>query len=152
TMVARGLESASRVACVSSATRRDLLRLTSVGQEDTLVIFNPLEPTFSPLDPSEGREIVRGLFGRKDPNKYIIHVGSDVWYKNRIGLIEIYRLLVQEMRNPPDLVLAGKALSQELRDVIAGSGLESRVHQFKNPTDLELRALYSEAELFVFPS
>lgn len=131
---ARTLGSCAGISAVSGATGRDLARLT--GVRDARVIPSPVRvwPAPEPLpDPA--------------PERFILHVGHNAPYKNRLGVLAIFSYL----RDIPDLhlVLAGPEPSPEVR--AAAAGLD-RVRFVGAVSDSRLLGLYRAAALLLFPS
>jgi len=126
-----GLRRARRITCVSEATRLDVLRITGLAENRVDTTLNGLNYPYTPLDSSPGRE------------RYLLHVGGNQWYKNRMGLLAIY----SELRRlcgepPPKLIMVGPPLENLPEGVELRSGLDNE----------QLRLLYSQAELLLFPS
>ena len=147
-MILEGLHKATHVTCISEATRRDVLRLTRRSEKSVSCIYLGIEPIFesgfvqgSYAEGTSAFRVSPSAAGSK--GNYILHVGSDVWYKNRQGVLLIYN----EVRNrlgseSPDLVMVGPSLGSET----AG------VHFMQAVTDAKLAGLYRRAALLLFPS
>lgn len=157
-----GLGRSPHVACVSEATRIDLLRLSGLPAQQVSVVPNGLNYPYQPMPVSEAVACVNALFaaaGRHSPafadgksRGYILHVGGNYWYKNRAGVLHIYRRLLELMPDAPDLVMVGKPLPDSQRAWIAENGLRDRVITMEGADNEQLRALYSQAALLLFPS
>jgi glycosyltransferase involved in cell wall biosynthesis len=157
--ILRGLNAAKWAACVSKATRRDLLRLSRLGSHQVSLVHNGLNHPYAPVPDSDAAVRLAELTARlgygveaKLPTGFILHVGGNQWYKNRLGVIQIYARLREKMSNPPNLVLAGKPLTPELRQCILSLHLEGRVIELNSVSNEDLRTLYSSAQLLLFPS
>lgn len=157
-----GLGRAPHVACVSEATRSDMLRLSALPAERVSVVPNGLNYPYRPMSGAEAGACVRELFtgvGRRvstakngEPRACILHVGGNQWYKNREGVLHIYRRLLELMPDAPDLVMVGKSLTAAQREWIEVNGLKERVISIQGAGNEALRALYSQAALLLFPS
>jgi len=99
---------------------------------------------------------LREGFGIAAEEQYLFHVGGDHWYKNRAGVLRIFQALSKLLRAEgapvPRLVMAGNALSQEMRDFVAANGLAASVIEIADPSNEELRSLYTGATALLFPS
>ena len=74
---------------------------------------------------------------------YLLHVGSDTWYKNRRGVLRIYGEVRRRLgRAAPDLIMVGSALEPKAPGV----------HYLEEVTDTMLADLYRNAALLLFPS
>ena len=155
-LILKGLKAAKFIVCVSTATQRDLLRIAQYPEPQTRLIFNSLNYPYAPMPEPEARRRASALIGSEAP--FLLHVGGDAWYKNRVGVLAIYAELRRRLRakgqcDLPKLVYTGPSLARELapfleqdremeRDVIKAQGVDNE----------NLRALYSTAELLLFPS
>lgn len=157
--IVRGLRKASCIACDSEATRADVQRIIGVADDRLEVIHPSIAPGFKPVPAVDALACVKRLLGGAANHgdvaampEYLLHVGGNQWYKNRVGLIAIYAALADRMPDVPPLVVAGQPLPSDLRQDIERRGLTRRVVQVLNPSDSDLAALYSCAGLLLFPS
>jgi glycosyltransferase involved in cell wall biosynthesis len=147
----RGLKRATHVVCVSEQTQQEWLRTGSPAQDSTSVVPNALHYPYRPMDQAEKQARLDRLGVGAVP--YILHVGSNSWYKNRSGLARIFDGLVQhDPFRAFRLVIAGKPLQAEVADWLLARGHGPRLVQTGPVDDEDLRALYSGAGLLLFPS
>ena len=132
-LILGGLNRAKAITCISEATRRDVLRLTTQTAQSVGMTYMGLNYPYSP-SPSPERA--------KD--RYLIHVGGDQWYKNRPGVLAIYEQLrsIQSKLSPPRLIMVGPPLSE----------IPEGVECLSEVSNQDLCKLYSNAELLLFPS
>ena len=154
-LILRGLKKARFIVCVSTATQSDVLRIARYPEARTCVIFNSLHYPFTPMPESEARSRVAALTGSDAP--YLLHVGGDAWYKNRPGLLAIYAGVRQRLKAQgslsPKLVYTGPSLERELQSFLdQDPAMERDVIRAQGVDQENLRALYSRAELLLFPS
>ena len=149
--ILRGLNRAWRVACVSNATKIDVERLTNLKPNQVTVVENGLNYSYGPVERSEAMERIAGKIGAR-PNRFILHVGGNQWYKNRHGVVGIYAELLKILPEGPDLYLVGKPLTRELEAQIDAAKIRERVRTLVGCDNEELRALYSAADALLFPS
>lgn len=143
------LKRAPRLTCISEATRGDVLRLTGHSAEKVTVTHMGLNHPYAPVAEvaeaaearREGKTFDREVFARhRVPDEpYIIHVGGTQWYKNRAGVLAIHQALGPDA---PRLLLIGRS----------GAALPAHVLQRSHVENDALAALYSGAELLLFPS
>ncbi len=151
-MIFGAMRSAGMVACVSQTTRMDVLRLSGLGQEKVRVIHNGLNYPYSHMDGEEARGRLAAL-GIDTGRPYILHVGGNQWYKNRAGVIEIFKYLVHSGGSEDiRLVMVGQPFTEEMSRRISEYGMEGKVQGVISPGNEDLRALYSGAAALVFPS
>jgi glycosyltransferase involved in cell wall biosynthesis len=154
-MILRGLRDAGRtghIACVSEATRQDILRVAGVPRGSVSQIYNGLNFPYSPLDVAQGRSKIK-KFGIGEDQRFLLHVGGNSWYKNRLGVLKIFSALKSfpEGRHL-SLVMAGQSITSEMQLFLRNNDCGRDVLELINPTNEELRALYSCADLMLFPS
>jgi glycosyltransferase involved in cell wall biosynthesis len=146
-----GLRGASNVVCVSSKTAGDLKRLTGETGADLRVVYNPLNWGYRPG--AVLSDELRSRLGLSAGEPYLLHVGGNQWYKNRVGAIRIFARLAerQEFANLR-LILVGKPWAAEMRAAVAEEGLGGRVIEAVGLGNEELQALYGNALALLFPS
>lgn len=137
--------------CVSQTTRSDLARLVEDIGREIRCIDNALIG-YAPMERDDAERVIRQAMLPCD-GRYFLHVGGDIWYKNRSGVIRLFA----ELRSKPRfqkfmLVLAGQALSPGSRSLIAELGLGESIRTVTNPSSVLLQALYSRAEALLFIS
>jgi glycosyltransferase involved in cell wall biosynthesis len=160
--ILKGLERCSHVACVSQATRDDFLRLSGQSGRCAPVVHNGLNYPYRRMEGLEANVHIAkaladagviqeglGVLGEKS---FILHVGGNQWYKNRSGVLHIYRRLTGLMPDAPELVIVGKPLTDTHRNWIRSASLTKRVISVPGPDNETLRAFYSRARLLLFPS
>jgi len=153
--IRNNLAEARRVVCVSTHTAQQFQELKPRADQRVTVIYNPLGRDYGPASP-DAVESMRGKMGLSLGETYLLHVGGDAWYKNRMGAVRIYARLIRELEargdRSPKLVLAGDSFSDELQRNVMEWGLERQVISAPAPTDEELGVLYSGAQALLFPS
>lgn len=148
-LVLAGLERCDRIACISEATRRDVLRFARVSESILSVVPMGLRREFAPV-PLEQAAPVLIRHGLRQP--YVLHVGGNQWYKNRNGVLRIFAELAGTAQSNLTLVLAGRPLGPEPARLARELGIADRLRIVANFPDGDLDALYSSAELLLFPS
>ncbi|MCS7287390.1 MAG: glycosyltransferase family 1 protein [Anaerolineae bacterium] len=148
-MMPRFLRAADAVITVSECTKKDAMRFYNIPEEKITVIYEGVSPRFHPVS-SEIVGAVRLKYGL--PERFILYVGTIEPRKNLIALLEALHYLLTTYHL--QLVIVGKkgwlyeGFFRRLREL----GLEERVHFTGYVPDEDLPALYSAADLFVFPS
>lgn len=166
--IADGLKRAQHVVCVSEYTQHELHRVCGVPLARTTVIHNGFNGHFAPLHEADSRSRVLRLLpalGQRKQAKsggmseaerqlrpYVLHVGAECWYKNRLGVVRAYSAMAGLLETAPDLVMVGPAPNQPMQRLIAERNLKHRVHSVPQCDHEDLRALYCAAELLLFPS
>jgi glycosyltransferase involved in cell wall biosynthesis len=85
----------------------------------------------------------------------VLHVGGNEWYKNREGVCRIYTELARNRRaegnEVPVLILAGKKPDEALARLV-DEAKDLPIVVVTSPSNEQVRALYSMAKVFLFPS
>lgn len=146
---------------VSHQTDKDLARLTDLPATRRTVIHNGLNQAFRRLPHDVAVAAVQHLvFDRgldrswlcADGAGFLFNLGGGQWYKNRRGVLQIYRALHTRLAPPPRLLLAGKPLSAA-DEAYAEEALPHDSWRHIGPvSEAELQALYSLAQGLIFPS
>ena len=150
--IASSLKQSRYVICISGKTEADLRSVVPECRAKVRVIPHALNRRFEPARQEEIEQQKRELHMAPDA-QYLLHVGADVWYKNRLGAMRIFA----ELKKLPEfaamrLVTAGQPWSREMRDFAEASGLRSCMTEVTNVSDAALNALYSGAAALLYPS
>ncbi len=142
---------ADAIACVSQATRADLMERLGVAAEKIQVIYHGLDPEFMPLD---GKAIAPVLNRLGLSAGYLLFVGTFEPRKNVTGLLRAYAGLRARAPDVPPLVLAGRRgwLFEDARRALDDLPLAEHVVFVDDPLESDLPALYSGAGLLVLVS
>lgn len=135
----------------SEATRADLVALWQVPPQKITVLYSGVHERFQPVHDAGRLTAVRRQYGLP-PAPLILAVGTVQPRKNYQMLIRAFRPLADH--HPHHLAIAGGRgwLVEEMVAEVKRQGLDGRVHFTGFVADADLPALYSAAELFVFPS
>jgi len=125
----------------SGHTKKDLIRITGVQMERVHVAY----PAVIPPDGASPA----GEVGTAPP--YVLHVaGNNVFYKNRQGVIDIFRII--HASQPMALKMVGMPPDAALLEKVESSGVGSAVEFLSHVSEAELSALYRGASFLLFPS
>ena len=157
-LILKGIKCNNRIVCVSKNTENEIRGLVGDKNRKISTTLQPLNFNFVPLKKEHAMEIVmkqRGKYKECFEGGFILHVGGNQWYKNRMGLCAIYNELnkIRSELNQSSipLLLAGKKPTRELIDY-AQEHRELNIRFLIGPTNDEMNALYSLASLLLFPS
>jgi glycosyltransferase involved in cell wall biosynthesis len=150
-LILDGLKVAQLIVCVSEATRMDLLRVTGRAPDLTTVVHSSMNYPYSPMarDEAVARLDKLGFDGR---SPFFVHVGGGQWYKNKLGVVQIFEKVRALPGYQARLLMIGKALSDSLVEYIETNGLKGAIKQLSDVSNEDLRAAYSIAEGLIFPS
>ena len=151
-IILKGLRRAQHIACVSDTTKKQLLKILDLPERRVSRVYNGLNYPYSPMADREAAARIRTLdLSIRSP--YMLHVGGNLWYKNRLGVLQIFS---QVRRQNPDrdfqLVMVGTHWTTEMRQFVSRNSLDTCVRELTLVSDEDLRGLYSAAQLLLFPS
>jgi glycosyltransferase involved in cell wall biosynthesis len=145
------LRRAQMIACVSSATRADLIRLAGREFESrSCVIMLGVVPALRSVAPVEAEAPLAKIPGVDLARPFLLNVGSSLRRKNRDGALRIFKRVSEQF--DCDLVFAGEPLSDELKRVKREVGLNGRVIEVPQPSDETLEVLYRNAFALLYPT
>ncbi|MGN6758905.1 MAG: glycosyltransferase family 4 protein [Thermomicrobiales bacterium] len=143
---------AANVLTISEHARRDILRHYRVPEWKVTAIPLAAEEYFQPVTSADEMARVRERYGL--PERYILAVGNLQPRKNLRRLIEAFATLRATGAITQRLVLVGKSLwrESEVFATIRARGLADEVLATGYVPDADLPAIYSAADVFVYPS
>jgi glycosyltransferase involved in cell wall biosynthesis len=151
-MMMKGLNQAQKVVCVSEQTRKDVLRLSSLSESAVCCIPVGLNYPYTPMTIIGAKQRLEAL-GIPQNCQFILHVGGNFWYKNRLGVLEIfYHLMLKLKERDFYLVMVGQPMTEEMHQFINMHNMTQKVIELVNIDNENLRALYSSAIALLFPS
>ncbi|MCL4459347.1 MAG: glycosyltransferase family 4 protein [Chloroflexi bacterium] len=150
--VPASLTRADQIVAVSENTKNDLICLLDAPPDRVEVVYNGLDERFAPVRDASTLSDVRKRCRLEAP--FILNVGTIEPRKNLSRLIQAYAELLGEPGFEHQLVIAGKRgwLYDEIFDKVDELGLSKKVRFLGYVPEEDLPALYSLADLFVFPS
>jgi glycosyltransferase involved in cell wall biosynthesis len=148
-MMPRFLKAADAVIAVSEHTKRDAIETYGIDEAKITVIYEGVHARFR-RESADSMAAVRHRYSL--PERYILSVGTIEPRKNLTSLLEAYHTLRQSAEF--GLVFVGKKgwLYEDFFHRLHELGLEDEVLFPGFVPDEDLPALYSAADLFVFPS
>lgn len=150
--IRRSVRRAALVIAVSEHTRRDLIDLLGIPEEQIRVIYPILEERFFHSYSAEAVNQFRKH--RQLPEQMILCLATLEPRKNIGRLIDAYHLLKRETQFPHTLVLAGPKgwYYQTFIEQVHRLGLEDDVRFVGFVPEEEKNLWYHAADLFVYPS
>jgi len=152
-MILRGLKRSACIASVSNATRNDVARLIGPEPSRLHVITNALDDSFIQIanNPTDTNTRQDNPLNLPSSAPYVMHIGGEKWYKNRAAVLRIFSKLSQQ-DDTLQLVIVGPRFSEVQLKANQCGALSRQIHYMEGINDTELQALYSGAELLLFPS
>ena len=151
-LIYKGYSQGENFISISQKTKEDLHRLLVHSPTNSTVVHNSVSNNFMPTEVILAREKLEKIFTISLSKGYILHVGGNQWYKNRVGVIKIYNAWRLKYKLDLPLILIGDYPSGKILDIYANSIYKNDIHMYSGIDDLTLGLLYSGATVFVFPS
>lgn len=151
-LIRRGYRRGRHFISVSQRTKADLHRLLLNQPATSEVVYNGLNADFRVLPVNENRRCLHEHFTSAEVEGFLLHVGGNKWYKNRSGVIELYRAWCERTDSPIPLWMIGGEPGPELRRMAENMPRGSQVRFLVGLRDEQVRAAYNLAKLFLFPS
>jgi glycosyltransferase involved in cell wall biosynthesis len=147
-MIRAAMPTATHIACVSTATLNDLGEYVHLKPGQASVVLNGAYEQLHRMASGRADEELRKL--NLDPAaKFLFHIGGNMFYKNRPGVVRIYKEL-KKLPGTEDLklIMAGQPPNAEFANELEGTDVELRENVSYNAKV----ALYSKAYALLFPS
>ena len=145
-------ERASLVLTVSEHAKRDIQALLGIAAGKIEVLPNSVDEAYQPVTDTNSLKEICERYGIEPP--YIYYLGNFKPHKNVQSLLRAFASLPKEMRARYELVLGAKPdrWLGECRRLAQELGIGERTRFIGQVEEADMPALYSGAELFVFPS
>jgi len=151
-MIRRGFEQGQVFVSVSEKTRSDLHRFLPEAPRVSTVVYNGLNPIFRRMQAPEFLKILAAKKLTIPQSGFLRHVGGNQWYKNRLGVLEIYQAYVEQETHPLPLWMVGAPPTEAMKAVASLLKNKCQILFLTDLTDIEVCAAYSAASLMIFPS
>jgi len=142
---------ATRIIAPSEFTKREVIQHLGVREDKIRVIFEAARDGMRPL-PAEECQAAFAKYNIRPP--YLLYVGTIEPRKNLLTLVRAYDELLKKTEHRPQLVLCGGRgwLFDEVFKLVEALQLQDQIRFTGYVADEDLPALYSAAEIFVYPS
>jgi glycosyltransferase involved in cell wall biosynthesis len=148
----RGYSMSTNFISVSKKTKVQLHRFLPVVPNCSEVVYNGLKEVFKTYSSFKARELLNDITGLDLLEGYVLHIGGNQWYKNRLGVIEIYNAWRSGGKLCLPLLLIGDYPSSQLHAIYSQSPFKSDIYFIAQKDDGFLRYAYAGASVFLFPS
>ncbi len=151
-LITNGLRRAQQIVCVSETTRGDAATIIKCPLGRLSLVYNGFNYPYYPMIREEAEARLRAI-GLQPAAPYLLHVGNNSWYKNRMSVLRIFSHLSQyESSKKQSLILVGPPCDFEMKQFIREQKLEHRIRNLTNINNEDLCAFYSIADALLFPS
>ncbi|MBC7489108.1 MAG: glycosyltransferase family 4 protein [Glaciimonas sp.] len=151
-LIRRGLGHGRCFISISENTRKDLHRFLPSKPPVSEVVYLGLNFPFHRMSQAIAALSVAKEDLSLPQSGFLLHVGGNQWYKNREGVIEIYRAYAEKTANPLPLWMVGAVPTEALNGLVRGVPNEGVVRFLPGLSNQQVCAVYSLARLTLFPS
>jgi glycosyltransferase involved in cell wall biosynthesis len=137
---------------VSNKTRQDLHQLLRFVPPCSRMVYNGLNQSFEKADQGPAREMIIAQTAINVSDGYILHIGGNQWYKNRIGVIKIYNEWRESFGLKLPLLMVGAVPNAKLLAEHKSSPYQEDIHLLTGKSDDFIKLAYNGASAFLFPS
>ncbi len=134
------VNNADRIIAISKCTKDDIIRFYDVDESKIDVVYQPVAPLFYTPVP------------KTECEPYMLYVGSVNSRKNLLGIVKAMELLPKDFDLPLYIVGNGGEYKQIVESYIQQHGMQDRFKWLGSLTINELQQLYTNAQLFIYPS
>lgn len=150
--IRRGYKRAQNFISVSKKTQGDLHQFLKYVPKVSEVVYNGLNQSFNVQDVELCKEVLKNYTGIDLSAGYILHVGGNQWYKNRLGVIKIYDAWRKYSKLNLPLVMMGQSPSLSISEAFNLSDYKNDIYLLTGVNDDLIRTAYSGATVLLFPS
>lgn len=152
TLIPRAVAEARRILTVSAQSRADIEARFPEVRGRVHVTYNGVDPRFCPMPPDAAWDLAARHIPRGVP--FVLIVGQGAPYKNHPRAVAAF---LEAFAATPDVRLVlvrriSRSTDPTLRALLAHPDLRGRVYALPHIDAPTLRALYSLAQTFLFPS
>lgn len=137
--------------CDSIQTRSDLIKRIPKSRTRSKVIHLGVEKSNA-----QNSDQTTSLRGNLLTKNYVLHVGSDAWYKNRKGVLKSFKFFCETDKEIIEkLVLVGPKIQAHELDAELDKWVKKnhdKICIVPNVSEYDLQSLYQNAKLLIFPS
>lgn len=151
-LIRRGFSKGKNFISVSKKTREDLHKILEASPSLSEVVYNGLNHPFFPKDAIISRKELGTKVGIDLSSGYFLHVGGNEWYKNRIGVIEIYNAWREAGGEKVPLLLVGNPADSRVLFTYNQSPYKKNIYMISGLDDEYVGLAYSGALVLIFPS
>jgi glycosyltransferase involved in cell wall biosynthesis len=150
--IKKGYSKGKNFISVSEKTRKDLGSFLKNVPQRSEMVYNGINAAFQPGEMQVSRNVLSEKLDIALNEGYILHVGGNQWYKNRVGVIAIYDAWRAKYGKQLPLLLIGQQPNAALKLKYESSPYKNDIYFLQNISDEEVKMAYSGASAFLFPS
>ncbi len=136
------------IIAISECTKRDLIEFYDVAEDKIEVLYQPVNPVYYDFDNTQEA----ATCNHNEENPYMLYVGSINSRKNLLGIVKAMEQLPKDLQIPLVIVGNGSTYKKRVKEYIADHKMEDLFRWKEIIDNKELKELYSNAKLFIYPS
>ena len=150
--IKNGFKKGKNFISVSKKTQLDLHRFIEDKFTSSEVVYNGLNFPYRKMSIEEAAGFL-ALAGLELPScGILLHVGGNLWYKNRVGVVQAYKAYSEKVKSPLPLWMIGPEPTSELKSMVSHEAFRGEIKFLTGLSDSQVCAAYSIAALLIFPS
>jgi glycosyltransferase involved in cell wall biosynthesis len=151
-LIRNGFSNGRHFLSISKNTQTDLHRLSRQPIVSSEVAYIGLNSDFSIMQRDAAISQLAPFLSPSEKDGFLLHVGGNPWYKNREGVIEIYRAWCKVTSSAIPLWMIGSPPTDSLRKAANNVPNGGHVRFLDGLSDVQVRSAYNLTKLFLFPS
>lgn len=151
-VIRRGFSRGKNFVSVSQNTKVDLARLLYSQPTSSDVVYNGINFPFKRMDAEHATSALQSAGIEVKAPGFLLHLGGNQWYKNRLGVLEIYVAYARLTTDPLPLLMIGEKPTAAMNTLASQLGKNGTVRFVSGLDNPAVCAAYSLARLFIFPS
>jgi len=152
----QAIKKADKIIAVSQSTKDDLIKYWQISEEKIEVHYIDVDEIYKKEISSGNSQAVLEKYNLR--SGYIYTGGGLEKRKNTDALLRAYKLLLDENKNIPDLVISGKLMPDlapliiDVEKLVKELEIENKVKIIGFAEQKDLPAIYKNASMFIYPS
>ncbi|SHG17292.1 Glycosyltransferase involved in cell wall bisynthesis [Arenibacter palladensis] len=151
-LILKGFSKSNCFISISKNTQEELIQFLNKKPALHAQVYNAIDPLFIPGSSDVARNAIGKYLELDVKNGYILHVGGNTFYKNRVGVVELYNSWRNMTKSKLPLLMVGSAPDANLIEHFEASPFQKDIYFLVKVDDMLLLKAYQGASVFVFPS
>lgn len=150
--IIKSIGQADIIVTVSNSVKEQLINQLKLSKEKIQVVYHGVSEINTSVINKERNENILTKLGIAKP--FFLFVGNIETRKNIITLLKAFEIFKDKYKTEHELVLVGKSGHgyEKIQEALEANKVKSDIKEIGWIEDDDLAVLYSEAEIFIFPS
>jgi len=150
--IRKGYRKGGNFISISQKTQSDLHHFLNFNPQLSEVVYNGLNQDFKPGNPDLARKKLTKHLKLNLDEGYILHIGGNQFYKNRIGALKIYIQWRENTDKILPLLMVGSKPTKEMAKLLKTTEFAKDIYFVSKISDRLLHFVYQGAITLLFPS